>query len=181
MTTLTIVRMGRALWGERWQAPMAAALGVNKDTVQDWRQGRSRARPGVLTALLQVAVARRSELDQAIAAIEAAIAARAPDGPHSLRAVISPATEADDLEDALEVLGGDLELIEVARETAVETNVELHRIDAEYETDWRVVWIPAWRRAGVSVARGGTGNPVWTDASDPADAVRRVVEDEVIN
>ncbi len=182
MTTLTIIRMGHALWGERWQAPMAAALGVNKDTVQDWRQGRSRARPGILKDLLRIAKERRAELDEAAAAMEVALAARAPDGPASLSAVISPATEEDDIDAAIDtVLGTDIGLTEEARVIARETTVELHRIDDERGCEWRVVWIPAWLRAGVNVAGSGSGDPTWTDAADPADAVRRVIEDEVMN
>ena len=52
-----ITRIGRALWGERWQAEMARTLGVNKDTVQAWRRGQHQPRPGSDHAPAVVAVA----------------------------------------------------------------------------------------------------------------------------
>jgi len=58
MTDNLITRAGQALWGERWQAEMARALKVHKDTVQDWRQGRARPRPGVYRELAGIAAAR---------------------------------------------------------------------------------------------------------------------------
>lgn len=175
--TKSIINIGRALWGDRWQAPLAAAIGVNRDTVQDWRQGRSRARPTALANILQIARDRRAELDHAIAGLEATIASRAPGGPETLLSIVSPATDADDLDEALEIsLAGDVGLRAGAREAAAETTVEIHRID-----DYRVVWIPDFGRAGVSIATGGAGDPIWTDASSPADAVRRVIEDDVRN
>lgn len=54
-----IVRIGEALWGERWQAEMARALGVAKTTVQDWRQGRNAPRPGVWADLAAIVDDRR--------------------------------------------------------------------------------------------------------------------------
>ncbi|SHO65791.1 hypothetical protein SAMN02745172_02438 [Pseudoxanthobacter soli DSM 19599] len=182
MTTSIITRLGVALWGDRWQAPMAAALGVHRDTVQDWRQGRTRPRPGVLSDLLQIAANRRAGIDDAVAALQTSIDALAPRGAPSLRAILSPETAPEDLDTAIDAcIGADVELRQETRDAAGKTVVEIHKIDATGGSDWLVVWIPTWLRAGVSVARGGTGNPVWTDASDPDDAVRRVLQDEVIN
>ena len=62
MSNNLIVRAGQALWGERWQAEMARALGVHKDTVQDWRQGRMQPRPGVFADLARIATKRREQL-----------------------------------------------------------------------------------------------------------------------
>lgn len=66
-----IIRIGEALWGERWQAPMAAALGVHRDTVQDWRQGRFQPRPGVYAQLRMVAAERYVSLGDLLAELEA--------------------------------------------------------------------------------------------------------------
>jgi DNA-binding XRE family transcriptional regulator len=57
-----ITRVGEALWGERWQAEMARAVSVHKDTVQDWRQGRSQPRPGVYRDLQRIVQERTSDL-----------------------------------------------------------------------------------------------------------------------
>jgi DNA-binding XRE family transcriptional regulator len=65
-----ITRTGRALFGDNWQAQMARELGVHKDTVQDWRQGRSNPRPGVYVDLLRLAAERQAELDEIVEALK---------------------------------------------------------------------------------------------------------------
>lgn len=66
MSEALIIRIGAALWGERWQADMARALGVHRDTVQDWRQGRSTPRPGVYADLLKIATGRHAEISEIV-------------------------------------------------------------------------------------------------------------------
>ncbi len=61
-----IIRAGKALWGDSWQSPMARALGVHKDTVQDWRQGQTAPRPGIYVDLLRLTVERQVELDDLV-------------------------------------------------------------------------------------------------------------------
>ena len=67
-----IERAGQALWGDRWQTEMARAIKVNKDTVQDWRQGRSTPRSGVYVDLLRVANERSGQIKDLLHALEIA-------------------------------------------------------------------------------------------------------------
>jgi hypothetical protein len=47
-----ITRIGLALWGERWLAPMARAVRVDERTVRSWARGRREVPPGVLHELV---------------------------------------------------------------------------------------------------------------------------------
>jgi DNA-binding transcriptional regulator YiaG len=58
-----LIRLGKALWGTRWQSAMADALDVRRDTVQDWRQGRCEPPPAIVAELRAIAVVRLRELD----------------------------------------------------------------------------------------------------------------------
>jgi nitrogen regulatory protein PII len=83
-----IAAVGAALWGERWKSEMARALGVSRDSVQDWTQGRMRPRLGVYVELLAIIQSRRRELQR----LEAALAAtqhsvRAPKGAETGKAI----------------------------------------------------------------------------------------------
>ncbi len=57
-----IARAGFALWGEHWQGEMARVLGIHRDTVQDWRQGRRQPNPGVWRDLRRIAVDRQRDI-----------------------------------------------------------------------------------------------------------------------
>lgn len=63
-----IIEIGEQLYGagEGWQAQMARDLGVNRSTVQDWRQGRCVPRRGVWADLLAVARNRATHISSAI-------------------------------------------------------------------------------------------------------------------
>lgn len=54
---------GRALFGDRYKADLAAALGVSRDSVDDWVKGRMSPRPGVWTDLGALARTRARILD----------------------------------------------------------------------------------------------------------------------
>lgn len=69
--------IGRALYGERWQAPLARDLSVHKDTMQDWKQGRTSPREGVYADLQQILNRRAVELDRAAAALQRRLAGAA--------------------------------------------------------------------------------------------------------
>ena len=60
---MIIEEIGRALWGDRWQSEMARALGVHRDTVQDWAKRQYEFRPDIAEKLRELLIARRDELD----------------------------------------------------------------------------------------------------------------------
>jgi hypothetical protein len=53
---------GEALYGSRWPAPLARDLNVNRDSVQDWLQGRYAIRPGVMADISILIDARSNAL-----------------------------------------------------------------------------------------------------------------------
>jgi hypothetical protein len=55
-------RAGVALFGDQYVAPMAVALGVEKNTVGKWRDGKSRIPPGAWGDLRKIMVARAHEM-----------------------------------------------------------------------------------------------------------------------
>lgn len=67
-------RVGEALYGPRWQTPLAADLGVAERTVRFWLSARQRPRPGVWADLARLMAGRQRRLD-ALAAEVAALAA----------------------------------------------------------------------------------------------------------
>ena len=46
--------IGRALYGPRWKAPLARALGINPRTVQRWAKGDGAPSAGVREELAQL-------------------------------------------------------------------------------------------------------------------------------
>lgn len=68
MTREDLIRAGRALFGERWQAPLAEALGLNPRTVRGYLSGRSKPGPGVEADIRRLLAERRQEIDRILAA-----------------------------------------------------------------------------------------------------------------
>lgn len=68
--------VGRSLFGEYWQKPLAEALGVNLRTLQRWAAGSfepaAESRPGLLADMRKLVIARGRELDRVVAAIDKA-------------------------------------------------------------------------------------------------------------
>lgn len=63
MTSL-LVETGQALYGERWQSPLARDLGVSDRTMRRWATGAYPVPPGVLTDLLPLVRGRCAELER---------------------------------------------------------------------------------------------------------------------
>lgn len=55
----TFTRVGEALWGKAWMDPMAQALQVRRDTVQDYKQGRRQPAPAQWDLLNEIINKRR--------------------------------------------------------------------------------------------------------------------------
>lgn len=65
---------GEALYGTRWQAPLAADLGVSDRTVRMWLSGRMRPRREVLVALSDLIDRRQAQLGAVAGRLTEAIA-----------------------------------------------------------------------------------------------------------
>ena len=61
MTSL-LVACGRALYGDRWQSPLARDLGVADRTMRRWVAGSYPVPEGIAAALLKLVQERRGEL-----------------------------------------------------------------------------------------------------------------------
>jgi DNA-binding transcriptional regulator YiaG len=62
MTIEEFTTAAARIYGQRWQGPLAAALGVNTRTVRLWLSGKREIPEGIATnvmALLAIATARR--------------------------------------------------------------------------------------------------------------------------
>ena len=64
ITGMVLEEIGRALWGERWQSEMARALGVHRDTVQDWAKRQYEFRPETVNEFRTLLQGRRDELER---------------------------------------------------------------------------------------------------------------------
>lgn len=62
MTPTDLRRIGEALYGERWQTPLANALGVADRTVRRWVAGDSAIPDGVRDDLAALLANRATEL-----------------------------------------------------------------------------------------------------------------------
>ena len=63
---------GRALYGDKWQTPLAVDLGVADRTVRRWIAGDQPVPDGVATDLLRIVTERAADLDDLIEQIKAA-------------------------------------------------------------------------------------------------------------
>lgn len=69
--TDNLIRMaGEAMFGNQWKAPLSREIGVSRDSVQDWDQGRMSPRPGVYVAVLEKARQRLETLQSAVDSLD---------------------------------------------------------------------------------------------------------------
>jgi hypothetical protein len=57
-----LIRTGQALYGERWQTPLAHDLGASDRTVRRWVAGHSPVPPGVVADLRCLIAGRADDL-----------------------------------------------------------------------------------------------------------------------
>lgn len=74
MTPDLFARVGEALYGPNWQAPFAAALGINVRNCGRMASGASRIPPGMATDVRRLIARRRNLLDAVRDELDAAIA-----------------------------------------------------------------------------------------------------------
>lgn len=67
-----LTQCGQALYGERWQSPLARDLGVADRTMRRWVAGDSPVPVGVHTDLMRLCVERAASLDALAARLRAA-------------------------------------------------------------------------------------------------------------
>ena len=58
----TLRRVGEALYGDRWQAPLAGDLRISERNLRYWLAGRHAVPPGVIGELRKLVSARSAEL-----------------------------------------------------------------------------------------------------------------------
>jgi len=75
LTPRELETVGQALFGERWQTPMARALDVADRTVRRWLAGDDAPSPGIAADLLKIARGRSGEINKAVALLERLCAA----------------------------------------------------------------------------------------------------------
>jgi transcriptional regulator GlxA family with amidase domain len=66
MSNRLIQRVGLALYGERWQTPLAADLDMSDRHMRRIVAGAAEAQPGVYVDLLRIATERAAELDELV-------------------------------------------------------------------------------------------------------------------
>ena len=71
MTSL-LVACGRALYGDRWQSPLARDLGVADRTMRRWVAGSHPVPEGIAADLLKLVQERRGELRELAGQLKAA-------------------------------------------------------------------------------------------------------------
>ena len=62
MTAAELRSLGEALYGMRWKAALARALGVSESSVRDWARGRDRVPPARVVAIRAVAAQRMAKI-----------------------------------------------------------------------------------------------------------------------
>jgi transcriptional regulator with XRE-family HTH domain len=63
--------IGEALFGARWHAELAGALGVSDRTLRRWAAGQADIPAGIARDLAQIVRRRRTELDRALEQLDA--------------------------------------------------------------------------------------------------------------